>query len=153
MSFPTLPSPPTDNLYKFMAMSGVVLLIVAPIFCAQFYVSQAERTRKAFETLGESFAPADYEMAKVKFENDKPITDEEKNLIEKYDALKKEASSAGSEFLIYDRFSRVVTVLSILLGLLGCLLSWFGFYLWYLRVQKPLDRILLKEARTHESSA
>ncbi len=136
-----------------MALSGVVLLIVAPIFWAQFYISQAERTRRAFETLGESLVPADYEMAKVKFENGKPLTDEEKKLVEKYDALKKEAARAGSEFLIYDRFSRVVTVVAILLGVLGCLLTWFGFCLWYLRVQKPLDRILLKEARTHESSA
>jgi hypothetical protein len=52
-------------------------------------VSQAERTHKAFETLAESIPPADYIMVKVQFMNDKPITDEEKNLIEKYDALNK----------------------------------------------------------------
>jgi hypothetical protein len=60
MNVPALPTPPTDNLYKFMALSGVVLLIVAPIFWANYYITQAERTRLAFEALGASLPPPDY---------------------------------------------------------------------------------------------
>ena len=61
--------------------------------------------------------------------------------------MRKEYRRVGGEFLVYDRFSRVVTGVTVFLGLLGLALTWFGFRLWYLRVQKPLDRILLKEAK------
>ena len=50
------------------------------------------------------------------------------------------------EFLLYDQFTYVVTGAAIFLGLLGLVLTSFGFPLWYLRVQKPLDSILAKQA-------
>ena len=42
-----MPSLPTDNLYKFLALSGLVTLVVFPIF----YVSQvADRNHRIVET-------------------------------------------------------------------------------------------------------
>lgn len=153
MNVPELPSPPTDNLYKFMALSGVVLLMVAPFFWAKFYITHTERTRLAFQVLGESIPPYDYYISRATIERGESVTEEQRKLVEKYDALRKESGRVGSEFLLYDHFSCVVTGVAILLGLLGLTLTGFGFRLWYLRVQKPLDRILLKEARkTAESS-
>ena len=46
-----MPSLPTDNLYKFLALSGLVTLVVFPIF----YVSQvADRNHKMVETKTEA---------------------------------------------------------------------------------------------------
>lgn len=152
MNIPALPSLPTDNLYKFMALSGVVLLIVAPFFWAKFYITHSDRTRTAIELLGESLPPPDYYFFRAKLLRGESVTEEQRKLVQNFDSLRKESSRAGGEFLLYDRFSYVVTGAAIFLGLLGFALTWFGFRLWYLRVQKPLDRILLKEARDRESS-
>lgn len=42
MNLPGMPTPPTDSLYKFMAILGILLLIVAPVFWANFYITHAE---------------------------------------------------------------------------------------------------------------
>jgi len=148
MNIPKLPLPPTDNLYKFMAISGVVLLIVAPLFWAQFYITHAERTRLALQALRIDLSPEhEYWNSKARIERGESVTDEQRKLVEKYDALRKESERVGSEFLVYDRFSYVVTGAAIILGVLGLVLTCFGFPLWYRKVQKPLDRILAKQAR------
>lgn len=129
-----------------MAISGVVLLIVAPVFWAQFYITHAERTRLAIRALRIDLSPEhEYWNAKARIERGKSVTDEQRKLVEKYDAQKEEQSRAGSEFLVYEGFSYVVTWAAIVLGLLGLVLTTFGFWLWYVRVQKPLDRILAKQ--------
>ena len=153
MYIPTLPSPPTDNLYKFMALSGVILLMVAPFFWAKFYITQVERTRMAIETLGESIPPYDYYISRARIWRGESVTEDQRKLVEKFDALRKESGRAGSEFLLYDRFSCVVTGAAGVLGLLGLVFTGFGFRLWYLRVQRPLDRILLKEGRKTDGSS
>jgi len=135
-----------------MALSGVVLLIVAPVFWAQFDIGQSERLSKGWETLRESLAPAEYFMASASLRYGEPVTDEQRKLVEKYDPLIKESKRVAAEIFTYDRYSRAVTGAAVFLGLLGLALTWFGFRLWYLRVQRQLDRILLKEAKTHESS-
>jgi len=145
MNFPALSSPPTDNLYKFMALSGVVLLIIAPFFWAKFYITHAERTQLAIQMLRE-LPPPGYFDARAAIEGGLRVSAEQKKLVEKYDALRKESSRVGSEFLFYENFRYVVTGAAIFLGLLGCALTYFGFRLWYLRLQKPLDRILKKQA-------
>jgi len=142
MNVSGIPSPPTDNLYKFMAISGVVLLIVAPFFWAKFYITQAERTRLAIETLG-SVSAWDTLESKARIKIGAPVTDKQKKQVEKDDALQEESGRVMHEFLLYDQFTYVVTGAAIFLGLLGLVLTAFGFPLWYLRVQKPLDQILL----------
>jgi hypothetical protein len=136
-----------------MAISGVVLLIVAPFFWAKFYISQAERTRLAFQLLGESLQHPDYYEFKAKIEKGETVTEEQKKQVERYDALRKKARRVGSGFLLYSRFCYVVTGAAIFLGLLGLGLTWFGFRLWYIRVQKPLDRILARQATKTDDSA
>jgi hypothetical protein len=147
MNVPTLVSPPTDNLYKFMAISGVVLLIVAPFFWAQFHITHAERTRLAIRGL--RVLPPDHEYfnSKARIERGDAVTDEQRKLVEKYDAQREESDRVSSEFWVYQGFSYVVTGAAIFLGLLGLVLSGLGFRLWYLRVQKPLDLILVKQTR------
>jgi hypothetical protein len=135
MTIQKLPLPPTDNLYKFMAISGVVLLIVAPIFWAQFYITHAERTRLAFRALKIDLSPEhEYWNSKARIERGESVTDEQRKLVEKYDAQQKESDRIGSEFLIYEGFSTVVTVVAMFLWLLGLVLTPYGFWQWYQKV-------------------
>jgi hypothetical protein len=90
--------------------------------------------------------PPSYYDARAAIERGLRVSEEQKKLVEKYDALRKESSRVGSEFLVYENFRYVVTGAAIFLGLLGCALTYFGFRLWYLRLQKPLDHILGKQA-------
>jgi hypothetical protein len=148
MTIPKLPLPPTDNLYKFMAISGVVLLIVAPIFWAQFYITHAERTQLAIRALRIDLPPEhEYWDSKARIERAESVTDEQRKFVEEYDAQQKESDRIVSEFLIYEGFSTVVTVVAIFLFSLGLVFTPLGFRLWYVRVQKPLDRILAMQAR------
>jgi len=125
MNVPALPSPPTDNLYKFMALSGVILLIIAPFFWAKFYITHTERTRSAWDALRP--LPYEYFMAKAKVESGEPVSEGQRKLVETHDAMRKESDKLGSEYLLYDRFSNVVTATAVFLWLLGHLLTWFGF--------------------------
>ena len=138
--------------YRFSDQSEQVgaILIVAPIFWAKFYITHAERTRIAFQTLFESIPPYDYYFAKPKVDSGESVTEAQRKMVEKFDSLRKESGRVGSEYLMYDRFSFVVTWAAIFMGLLGATLTWFGFLLWYRRVQKPLDRILMKESKNHQ---
>ncbi len=152
MNIQGLPSLPTDNLYKFMALSGVVLLLVAPIFWAKFYISHSERTHAAIASL-DYLPPPEYYSFKAKLLRGESLPKEDIELIEKFDSLRNKSSQLGHDYLLYDRFTYLVTILAISLALLGISLTCFGFRLWYLRVQKPLDLLLLKKSKDiHENS-
>src|SRR5664279_740265 len=84
MSFIAPPAPPTDNLYKFLAISGVMLLLAAPVYWSAFEIKVEERYTQAWvalyrqiETPGEYFVPP-------RFEN----TPEGAKAREKWEALK-----------------------------------------------------------------
>ncbi len=47
MSLGLFPSPPTDNLYKFVAVAGLLLFIGAPVYWATFYLQLAEKENAA----------------------------------------------------------------------------------------------------------
>jgi uncharacterized membrane protein YciS (DUF1049 family) len=152
MNIQGLPSLPTDNLYKFMALSGVVLLLVAPIFWVNFYISHSDRTRAAIASL-DYLPPPDYYSSKAKLLRGESIPDQQIELIDKVDSLRNKDSQLSHDYLVYDRFTYLVTVLAISMALAGITLTWFGFRLWYLRVQKPLDLLLLKKSKhIHENS-
>lgn len=73
----------------------------------------------AFAALIESIPSYDYYVAKTNIDSGKPVTNAERTLVAKYEAIQKESASAGSKFLIYDRFQYIVSGLAITLGLLG----------------------------------
>jgi hypothetical protein len=149
MSLFTPPSPPTDNLYKFVAISGVVLLIGAPVYWTSYELQLQERETEAWASLikqvsvpGEYFFPPKADG-----------TPEAAKAHEKWEALKRivdaqEADNFRIRRRLHDleRFEVLVTTLAWTFGMLGLFLSMLGFRLWYVRVQRPQDRLLLKQA-------
>ena len=112
--------PPTDNLYKFMAIIGLILWVGG----ALYPWTKAYEVEKELITLG----------AEIKHAQEQPA---QANPIE----LEKKAK--------LNRLLFKVTIVYFAIGLLsflvGGFLTYYGFKLWYIRVQKPLDEKLKNE--------
>ena len=107
----------------------------------------------AIETVIETFPTLDFYISAVENKIGATVSEEHKKLVEKYETRQMESRRALSQLLVYESFRRVVTVASIVLSVLGCGLAILGFRWWYIRVQKPLDQILKKQAEKNEDSA
>jgi len=117
-SFP-IPNLPTDNLYKFQALSGLTLLIFSFAFIVLFTIEVKNEAIKL----------------------DSIIEDVRSNQQSEKIDLKK-------EFRLFHvkgfQFSMSVIGGSIL-GVIGVFLAINGFYQWNKKVQKPLNELLLLE--------
>lgn len=148
MSTPEIPSLPTDNLYKFAALTGLVLLLAAIFLWANFYIHRLEKNLLVRVRLLEAIeAPYQYYIAKARAKNGEDVSIEQKTMISRFDEAKAASDQALMEFNQVDNYNLIVTRIALCLGFSGIVISTIGFRLWYLRVQKPLDRILLNEAR------
>ena len=159
MYSPTLPVP-TDNLYKFLALSGV-LLIITSVYLFQkayffrfhnFYQARIEvadtepKSQEIESRLGTLIAAID--------SMDDTVTD--RFLVEKFEALgllNREVSTrhATVQYFkakekLFDQGVRKLGYFCLFFGGIGFLLSCSGFYLWYRRVQRPLDVLLAKKS-------
>jgi hypothetical protein len=127
---PSLPSPPTDNLYKFMALAGLVLMFGAPIYWAKYeadltdYVVEQIRNLPEVPPLYSTPTPEDRAEAKRKAEAWKP----------------------PSGLARYMRHDIAINTISLVLFIAGFICTGLGFWLWYVRVQRHLDALLLKQA-------
>ena len=112
--------PPTDNLYKFMAIFGLILWIGG----ALYPWTKAYEVEKELITL----------EAEIKHAQEQPA---QANVIELEKKLK------------LNRLLFKVAIGYCAFGILGFLiggfLTYYGFKLWYMRVQKPLDEKLKNE--------
>ena len=148
MSFISPPSPPTDNLYKFVAISGLLLLVGAPVYWTTFEVKLQERQTEAWVSLFERIqVPGEY-LVPPRFEN----IPEGNRGHEKWQALRDSIDSQEAEHFrisaqLHDleRVERLVSVVSLLAGALGLLFASLGFRFWYVRVQLPQDQLLKKQ--------
>jgi hypothetical protein len=112
--------PPTDNLYKFMAIVGLVLWVGGSLY----------PWTKAYEVERELITlEAEVQHAQDKSAQSSPIE------LEKRTKLLRLLFKATIGYF-------VVGVLSLFVG---GFLMYFGFKLWYIRVQKPLDEKLKNE--------
>ena len=145
----SIPSLPTDNLYKFMALSGLVLLTLSAYYPAQRI---AELQLKQVNT--------STEIALAKLEADE--IGKELSYLEKqkspdqavFETLKKRQLQsqqsvvrirglAETQNVLLEQRFRLLVIGSI--GLIaGSALSWYGFRLWYARVQRPMDAAVAK---------
>ena len=137
-------NPPTDNLYKFIAISGVVILILSVGFpfsmATNLLIKEAEITGDYIKLLDES-----------KFE-DVPgalFTGDPKKSKEHIDYLNKQTKERNRHLRVVEQKERILKILKqeikfytwvgFVGGTLGLAVSLCGFYLWYSRVQKYED--------------
>jgi hypothetical protein len=134
---------PTDNLYKFLAIAGVALIIFS------FYMSHSrmdlmwQRQDEWMRTYTKTFSELRTKTNQLKQnsgENAKALKDE---------ILKLRMAMINDDFTKWqfrettlDLFNELQVVLY-----LGCLLAAIGFTFWYTRVQKYLDAALKKQSQ------
>lgn len=123
-----LPSLPTDNLYKFMALSGIILII------SSFFIvwKHADRSQELLRELKAGLA--------VENTYSDNRGSDLSNLKLKLEEL---------ELIIKDKPWYMTFLL--ISQIIGWFLSIIGFRLWYLRVQKHQDIILAEQARSYRS--
>ncbi|HLG35875.1 MAG TPA: ATP-dependent Clp protease proteolytic subunit [Bacteroidia bacterium] len=157
----TIPNLPTDNLYKFIALSGLALMIVfvlypikrwseANIEMAKIRGDTVMIFRKAWLINNERT-----ELSKMETKlNDELKTNRllleevlkaKNSLKEKDYDFKISAAEVQAKLLLLDEQDRqkdIMLNISIAGGLVGIALAIIGFILWYVRVQKPIDQQL-----------
>jgi len=151
MSLPSLPSLPTDNLYKFMAITGVVLFVGAPVYWATFYFQLAEKETASqvarVELREQILEYAHLPPPPKRGEQLSPgVSEAWAKQRETVDTRRKELRLAEAQYTLFRSLSAIVNSLSIISALAGVAIGYRGFRLWYVRVQRPQDQILLRQA-------
>jgi len=113
--------PPTDNLYKFMAIIGLMLWIGGALYPWQ----------KAYEMERELITL----QAEIKYAQEFPSEAKPIELEKKVKLIRLLYKSTVAYFAI-----------GILSLAVGGFLMLYGFKYWYIRVQKPLDEKMKKQA-------
>ncbi|HXU26973.1 MAG TPA: zinc ribbon domain-containing protein [Bacteroidia bacterium] len=165
------PTPPTDSLYKFMAISGIILMIVFGFLIFNPLHSDQERCIKYNEEVALLNIQRDIlkEELEYSIRHDPQFdsTHLSKGEIKKYiieyvyrnEAFKKKANEIkiknaemASKLATIEAYRKLRTEVELTYAFLlysGEIISIIGFILWYTRAQKPIDVIekqkLLKE--------
>jgi len=166
MSLIPLPKVPTDNLYKFLALSGVLLIVFGaywPAYEEDKWFARVDALReraavnkarndidrsevwKALEGRMKALTkPTERDVAYAEFAKVKESYEAEIHA-EAADrqAWKEEAARNSVEAEVVERMGRQALtrhqICLFLMGL-GCLLAVFGFTRWYFKIQVHLDR-------------
>jgi hypothetical protein len=140
-------TPPTDNLYKFMAIAG---LLVAG-FSLYFPITERRQYRDQVLALEIELAAQTAETQRInealsRRDSLRPLTRQEEERFGRFDSLRAQRNATmplRQEALA--RYRTDIGLFGVLLVLgtasgLGCAAA--GFTLWYNRVQRHLDRAL-----------
>jgi hypothetical protein len=133
MTPPILPSPPTDNLYKFIAVAGLVLLFGAPVYWSSYTDASHGQRLEALRALLQKAATPDPRAAEEEVERHKKAYEFVQDALSKYDQW--------------------VKYLSLVAAVAGLLLAAVGFWLWYVRVQRPQDTLLQRQVEQAKSAS
>lgn len=139
-----LQSVPTDNLYKFMAVSGLVLLI----FSSYFPITQIRQLEGRSDELELELTALEVEMKQLQVAASRaetmkrPSREEVRLLRQTANELERRLALFKVKKAILDRLVRQSKQLLawMLIGTVGgAMLSTVGFTLWYLRLQRFQD--------------
>jgi len=151
-----LPNLPTDNLYKFVALSGLVIFLLSVIYPqTEVWDIEIEILRLSGE--GKEI---DYLLNEIEDDSDELVdiklltADEKKALVQNLVDLGLKSiklETALDEINI--RNERIGSLLiKMYVGIaLGSAMMCFGFLSWYHRVQKYQDEIIKKEAEQNNA--
>lgn len=171
------PTPPTDSLYKFMAISGIILMIVFGFFIFSALHSDQERCIKYNEEVALLNIQRDIIKGELEysirhdpqFDSTHLSKEEVKNYIlgyvQKNELFKKKASEIkiknaemASKLATIEEYRKLYSSEQwsyYFFLYTGEIIAIIGFILWYSKVQKPIDVLekqkLLKEERWEEN--
>jgi len=142
-----IPSPPTDNLYKFLALAGILIVVGGYVFV---YL-QADRSQELLRELkqGAALIHAETEIARLRSLLNDPNERRGKHLEEGYEAAARERArltKVEEELKFLLAWKNRSMILLAAAHVVGSVLSAVGFALWYQRVQRYQDLILRRQA-------
>ena len=130
-----IPNLPTDNLYKFMAMAGMAIIIMG--FLTVW--AHANRSQELFRELQQGLALSNTELEQaMQIAN----PEERLSLLRKHNLELAKLTSIQKELEFILDWKLRYEVFAVACMVLGTLLSGSGFWLWYVRVQRHLDKML-----------
>lgn len=150
-----MPNFPTDNLYKFMSIFGLALLLyglITPFFVLSTNLEKIEKVAVEAAELS-----ARIELLPQTLEINPPNrgdTKRARELLEGNADLKAMNAGLRVKIDIVHRLNKqnlFVIVASIIASVIGLSLSGVGFYLWYIRVQKYEDIVMVLNALNNSS--
>lgn len=138
-----MPNIPTDNLYKFIAISGLALLFYCISFPILLHTNAMERMDKLSEELAGitadlGFLKEDAAIASAQGES----KEEAIQRFRKSRDVRRQQAIFGEKLKILHRLNAQTEWLPLLSAIgsaVGLLISIVGFWLWYCRLQQPLD--------------
>ncbi len=147
-----IPAIPTDNLYKFVALSGIALVLVSLIYPEQairdlevriidsetqtrVLLAQADRLEKDLDILEKTPDFEDQKLELIKQKNDEI----------RINSLK--STGENQKIALYTAHVEKVDNYATFLLWIGCAMSILGFFFWYKRVQKPADLAAARESQ------
>lgn len=151
------PSIPTDNLYKFMAISGLTLVlfsITLTIFRLDRALERSDHLRLEIAALASDVDEARTDLTRLETIRN-PTEVQIRDIRERSRDLNSRNAGAVVRAKIVSRLVDDLheTVRWCFAGMIvGTILSGVGFRLWYTRVQVFLDRSLSREGRGNAST-
>jgi hypothetical protein len=140
----TTPAAPTDNLYKFIAIFGLSIVVAAGSFAAKLQLDREDASRVV-----EARALAETRQAEQLTKSSDPA--ERAHGVALADSVIRQADSA---IALADRLnekpSKTMPAL-VATTIAGALISAVGFGLWHRRFQKYQDIIIQRQAKTRDS--
>ena len=146
-----MPNLPTDNLYKFTAIVGVVVLLVS----VYFPIIKSRELKLAMIEIENQTKILRIETEYLEYITKNIKSAKEDRKIEKEDIVSKsfiiksklqEILSKTKQLDILEEDYYIIIKLQKICMLIGLILSISGFILWYFKIQKYLDRQLKKQS-------
>lgn len=143
---------PTDNLYKFMAITGLVFIVL----CLYWYNKQLHEVmmesielRSQVESMAKINSILD-EKKKIVEGTESSTSKDAMEILNERAALLKESPTISKRwerlFFLTNEFIRLKKIL-ILSLVLGVATTCAGFFLWYMKLQRYQDVLMKREAQ------
>jgi len=156
VDIPGIPRIPTDNLYKFVALSGILMLLVGfglPSYTLMRWAATDRlvltdvRVRSArIGIILKQFQRAEALQKVGANRQANAIVDSARAAKDSFDLTEPEAKARKEARDDERRFLDVFAQIGIVMAVLGLALAAWGFIMWYLKLQRPLDEIVHREA-------
>ncbi|MGJ8564572.1 MAG: hypothetical protein ACSHXY_13580 [Alphaproteobacteria bacterium] len=134
----SIPNFPTDNLYKFMALSGLFIAT----FCFGTLTYSLIQTENQIDLTRVQSEHVDDMLEDLKSGFDTKEFDAQ-NQRKRFDYYQKQYNELHKQIaLLHDDVFMIKNRVLLRGTIIGILISFFGFLLWFFRVQIHLDRIV-----------
>ncbi len=176
MDLPKIPYPPSENLYKFMALLGMALVIAGPVYWGVFTVKLSEletnclrasvtetNAAEVHAMMNQAFRlhaklidakkEPSYEEVRQDLKDARVLDNEAAAIYSKHTEAINETFLANRQYHRLLNYSKGVNFLCVFGVIVGIALMSVGFCFWYMRCQRYEDAHIRRLAADSSSNA